>query len=314
MASHLTFAERQVLQELLKRGESRTEIARLMNRHRSTIHRELRRNGGARGDRCGHAQKQADARRTAGGRIAKLANLELRQYVKEGLTSAWSPDQIAGRARREYPRQPDRWISRPTIYAWIKRRASSWRRWLRRGGRRGSPRRIPPDYVSIQGRPDVINRRRRYGDWEGDTIVGLGRRAGLLTLVERKSGLVRMHKIDDFRSATAMRAAVLCLGDLPSRLRRSATFDNGPEFAEHRTLTGRLSVSVYFAEPYRPWQRGTNENANGLIRQFFPKGTDFTVVSRRAAARAQQLLNDRPRKRLNYQTPNEVFAKQLCRN
>jgi len=314
MARHLTLAERQVLQTLVERETPKTEIAELMNRHRSTIYREVRRNGGACGYRCGHAQKQADARRAAGGRPPRLADLKLREYVKDRLVSAWSPDQIAGRLRRDFPNQPERWISRPTIYAWIGRCAGRWRRWLRRGGRRGSMRRIPPDYVSIQGRPDVINRRRRYGDWEGDTIVGVKRRAGLLTLVERKSGLVRLEKINDFRSATAMRAAEQCLADLPARLRRSATFDNGSEFAEHRRLKDRLNVAVYFAEPYRPWQRGTNENANGLLRQFFPKGTDFVGVSRHAAARAQQLLNDRPRKRLNYQTPNEVFAKQLCRN
>jgi transposase, IS30 family len=314
MASHFTFTERRVLQGLLKRDLPKAEVAQLMNRHVSTIYRELRRNGGARGYRAGHAQRRAEARRQASRRPSKLSNLDLRQYVAERLKQAWSPDQIAGRVRRDFPRAPQRWIARPTIYAWIKRRAGRWRRWLRRGGRRSSERRISPDYVSIQGRPDVINRRRRYGDWEGDTIVGMKRRAGLLTLVERKSGLVRLEKINDFRSATAMRAAEHCLADLPPRLRRSATFDNGSEFAEHRRLKDRLNVAVYFAEPYRPWQRGTNENANGLLRQFFPKGTDFVDVSPHAAARAQQLLNDRPRKRLNYQTPNEVFAKQLCRN
>jgi IS30 family transposase len=284
-----------------------------MARHRSTIYRELARNCGARGYRAGHAQHQAEERRQACHRPPKLADLELREYVAQRLAQSWSPDQIAGRARRDF-RKPERRMSATTIYTWINRRAVGWRRWLRRGGRRRPERRNPPDYVSIQGRPDVINRRRRYGDWEGDTVVGRGRRGGLLTLVERKSGLARIGKIPDFYSATAMRAAEACLRDLPSRLRRSATFDNGKEFAEHRTLKEQLGLAVYFAEPYRPWQRGSNENLNGLLRQFFPKGTDFTKVTRRQVAHAQQLLNDRPRKRLGYQTPNEIFKQRMCRN
>lgn len=314
MACHLTLAERQVLQELLKRGRSKAEIAELMDRHRSTIYRELVRNSSVRGYRAKHAQHLADDRREACRRPCKLASLEVRQYVAERLARAWSPDQIAGRARRDFPREPQRWFSSVTIYSWIRRRAHAWRRWLRRRGRQRPERRDPPDYVSIQGRPDVINRRRRYGDWEGDTIVGRGRRGGLLTLVERKSGLVRIGKIADFYSATAMRAAEQCLRELPRSLRRSATFDNGKEFAEHRTLTERLGLAVYFAEPYRPWQRGSNENLNGLLRQFFPKGTDFTKVKPRDAARAEQLLNERPRKRLHYQTPLEILAGRLCRN
>jgi IS30 family transposase len=240
--------------------------------------------------------------------------LEVQQYVRERLAQAWSPDQIAGRLRRDFPDEPARHVSAPTIYAWIRRRAGRWRRWLRRGGRRRPRRRNPPDYVSIKGRPDVINRRRRYGDWEGDTVVGLGRRTALLTLVERKSGLVRIGKMARFCSAAAMQVAEQCLQDLPQRLRRSATFDNGSEFAQHRTLHRRLKLAVYFAEPYRPWQRGANENLNGLLRQFFPKGTDFANVTQQQAARAEQLLNDRPRKRLNYLTPNEILQSRMLRN
>lgn len=314
MACHLTLAERQVLQRLLKRGRSKSEIAELTARHRSTIYRELARNSSVRGYRANHAQHRAEDRRRACRRSCKLADLEVRQYVTERLAQAWSPDQIAGRARRDFPREPQRWLSAMTIYSWINRRAGRWRQWLRRGGRRRPERRDPLDYVSIQGRPDVINRRRRYGDWEGDTIVGAGRRGGLLTLVERKSGLVRISKIADFYSATAMRAAEQCLKDLPRALRRSATFDNGKEFAEHRTLTKRLGLAVYFAEPYRPWQRGSNENLNGLVRQFFPKGTDFNNVTPRDAARAEQLLNERPRKRLDYRTPLEILNDRMCRN
>ena len=137
---------------------------------------------------------------------------------------------------------------------------------------------------------------------------------GLVTLVERKSGLLRIGRINNLRSATTMDMAERCLASLPQALRQSVTFDNGSEFTEHRRLTDRLGLAVYFAEPYKAWQRGANENANGLLRQFFPKGIDFKRISSREVARVQQLLNERPRRRLGYRTPIEVIAKRLCRN
>jgi IS30 family transposase len=157
----------------------------------------------------------------------------------------------------------------------------------------------------------VINHRRRYGDWEGDTIVGKGRRSALVTLVERKSGYLRLARIDDMKSATTIRAARRRMKDLPPSLRRSLTLDNGKEFAQHATLTKRLGLGVCFADPSAPWQRGTNENTNGLVRQFFSKGTDFTRVSHREVARVEKRLNERPRRRLNCRTPSEVLAKRM---
>jgi IS30 family transposase len=157
----------------------------------------------------------------------------------------------------------------------------------------------------------VINHRRRYGDWEGDTIVGKGRRSALLTLVERKSGYVRLARVDDMKSPTTIRAARRRMKDLPPSLRRSLTLDNGKEFARHATLTKRLGLEIYFAEPGAPWQRGTNENTNGLVRQFFSKGTDFTQVSHHEVACVETLINERPRRRLGYRTPSEILAKRM---
>jgi IS30 family transposase len=157
----------------------------------------------------------------------------------------------------------------------------------------------------------VINRRRRFGDWEGDTIVGKGRRSALVTLVERKSGDAYLAKAKDLKSATTMRAAVRKMKGLPESLRRSVTFDNGKEFSEHHRLTRQTGIDVYFAQPYKSWQRGTNENTNGLIRQFFPKGTDFAQISHQEVARVEHLLNERPRKRLDYKSPQQVLAKRL---
>lgn len=310
MADHLTFVEREILYRLKKQGHAQSEIAKLMGRHPSTIGRELRRNSGRRGYRPKQAQRFAETRRKASRRPAKLENPEVHDEVQQKLTQLWSPDQIDGRLRAKFPRQPQRWVSRQTIYNWINRRAPHWKIHLRRGGRPVERRGKLRDIVRIDGRPDVINRRRRYGDWEGDTIVGKGRRSALVTLVERKSGYTRMGRADDLTAPTTTRVARRKMRDLPESWRRSITFDNGKEFAEHDQIAEQLGVEVYFALPYRSWQRGTNENTNGLIRQLFPKGTDFTRISHQTVARAETLLNERPRKRLGYQTPAEVFAKR----
>jgi transposase, IS30 family len=314
MAKHLTFEERQFLDRLRKKGRSNSEIAELMGRHRSTIHRELSRNTGQRGYRPKQAQHLADERRLASRRPHKMENPEMHQYVQDRLEKYWSPDQIAGRVRDDFPRQPAYWLSRQAIYDWINDKMPEWQALLRRGGRPPEKRGKLADCVRIDGRPDVINRRRRYGDWEGDTLVGQGRHSALVTLVERKSGYTRIGRVDSMKSDMTMRAAKRRMEDLPPALRRSMTFDNGKEFAEHQKLTRRLGLEVYFAEPYASWQRGTNENTNGLLRQFFPKGTDFTQVSHSEVARVEQLLNERPRRRLGYRTPAEVLAKYLCCN
>ena len=313
MAAHLTLAERQFLHRMAKAKKTKAEIGALMNRHRSTIYRELKRNSNAWGYRPEAAQRLAVKRRQACRRPYKLKQLDMRLYVSERLMKAWSPEQIAGRMRRDFPRQAEWRVSAPSIYAWIKRYAPSRGRWLRRAQRYVQTPRIRPDYVRIEGRPAVINRRRRYGDWEGDTLLGKGHRSAIVTLVERKSGLLRMDLLKDRSSRTTIRAAGRCLADLPPFLRRSTTFDNGPEFAAYETLTRELGLSVYFADPYCAWQRGSNENLNGLVRQFLPKGTDFKRTRRKDIKRIEQLINDRPRRRLNYRAPAEVINQQLCR-
>lgn len=314
MANHLTFEERRFLYRLKKMGKSNTQIAELMGRHRSTIGRELSRDTGQRGYRPKQAQRLAGERRLASRRPHKMADPGVHQYVQQKLEKRWSPDQVAGRAKRDFPRARRRWLSRQTIYDWINDRIPEWQTLLRRGGRPPEKRGKLTDCVRIDGRPDVINRRRRYGDWEGDTMVGKGRRSALLTLVERKSGYARIGRVDSMKSDMTMCMANRRMKDLPPCLRRSMTFDNGKEFAEHQKLTRGLGLEVYFADPYASWQRGTNENTNGRLRQFFPKGTDFTQISHRQVACVEQLLNERPRRRLDYRTPAELLAKKLCCN
>jgi transposase, IS30 family len=313
MAKHFTFREREVLYRLNREKRPKAEIAAILGRNRSTIYRELQRNVGNRGYRPKQAQRKADQRRLACRGEAKMNDPKLKSHVVRSLKKGWSPDQIAGRATRgNSPRAASRGVSHQTIYNWLSAEAPELRNRLRRGRRRSQPEtrgKIPP-CVRIEGRPPAVAAKRRYGDWEGDTVVSPGRRSGLVTMVERKSQYLRVRKTSSLKSAPTLQAAYRGLRDPPEGLRRTMTLDNGKEFTEHGRLTERLGLDVYFAQPYASWQRGLNENTNGLLRQFFPKGTDFARISHRQLARVEKLLNERPRKNLGYRTPDEVFHKK----
>ena len=241
MAKHFTFREREFLYRLKQAGKCHAEIGRPMGRRRTTIGRELKRNAGQRGYRSQQAQRLSDQRRLACRRPHKLADPDVHRYVQERLNTYWSPDQIGGRAQEQFPDEPRRHVSHPTIYAWIKSR--------------------PPD------------ERRRYGDWEGDPIVGAPRSGVFVTLVERRPGDLAALKSCDRRARRVRRKIEQMLSPWPAELRRSATFDNGKEFAERQLLERNLRCKIYFAEPYKSWQRGLNEYTNRLLRQYFPKGT-----------------------------------------
>lgn len=314
MAKQLTKEQRFVLAQLSQLKLKKVEIAERLGVHRSTIYNELKRNSGPKGYLPEEAQQRTDARRRVR-RRRKMDDPETGRYVRERLERNWSPDQIAGRSRLEFPRHPRRRVSRQTIYAWIDRERRFGRRHWRECLRFGKPRRRRPQNagrlpgaVSIEGRPRVVDLRRRFGDWEGDTIVGCGRRGGLVSLVERKSGYTLLRRVKDLCADTVREALECKLAPLPDPLRRTATFDNGKEFAEHQRLADAVGMEMYFAKPYSAWQRGTNENTNGLVRQYWPKGTDLAAESHRAVAAVEALLNDRPRKRLDYQTPREVLS------
>ena len=317
MASHLTLEEREVIAHMHRAGKMQTEIAKRLRRSKSTISRELRRNRSRNGYWAVAAQRKAERRRSGRPWTAKMQRLEVRRYVAARLQWRWSPDEIAGRAHSDFPHDRRRQVSPPTIYAWIRAeqaRGKQWQRYLRRLGRKR------PEWekrgrlrasVSIEGRPAVVDRRRRFGDWEGDTIVGAHHRGGAVTLVERKSGYLLLGKVPNLQAATVRQAAAKRYATTPAALRKTLTLDNGKEFAEHEQLELEAALKIYFAKPYSAWQRGTNENTNGLVRQFFPKGTDLASISEHRFTKVQQLLNDRPRKRLGYRTPNEVLASRL---
>jgi IS30 family transposase len=321
MFKQFTESDRAVLAQLLALQVPKKEIAQRLGKHRTSIDRELARNSGPLGYLPIEAQQRANVRRRLPRRAAKMSDPRIQRYVGQRLAHRWSPDQIAGRSRREFRRAADHRISRQTIYNWIDDLRPDERRQWRQCLRFGRPRRKRPENggrlpgaVTIDGRPHVVDLRRRFGDWEGDTIVSRGRRGGLVSLVERRSGYTLLARVDDLRAATIREASQRQLTSLPRHLRRTLTFDNGKEFAEHEALASVTGMSIYFAQPYCAWQRGTNENTNGLVRQYLPKGTDLTAHSHHAVAAIQSSLNDRPRKRLGYLTPREVLAKNAVRH
>jgi IS30 family transposase len=312
MASHLSMDERKRISELREAGYSLEEIAEALGRHRTTISRELERN------RLGClycpqiAQQKAQERRRQRPLVRKMDRPEIRGQVQQSLKEYHSPDQIAGRMKRTTA-DPRQRISAPTIYAWIRQQPPhTWERCLRRYGRhkRGKNTGKLPACADIAGRPHEANERQCVGHWEGDTILGAKRQGAVVTLVDRKSRFVLLAPSKDCKSRRVRRKLQHLLRELPPEKRRSATFDRGKEFAEHELLTLRIQMPVYFADPYCPWQRGTCENTNGLIRQFLPKGTSLRNLSSRRLADVAQKLNHRPRKSLGYLTPSEVFYEQ----
>jgi len=313
MAQHLTLQEREVIAQRNAAGGLQAEIARELGRDRSSISRELRRNRSRNGYFASSAQQKADQRRSNRPLKRKMERPEVSRLVREGLKKYLSPDQIAARAKLEL-RDRRHHVSRQTIYHWIGEQAEhgrQWQRYLRRHQQKRAGREKCgkiPNAAPIKGRPKIAERRGRRGDFEGDTVRGLPGRGGLLTLVDRKTRYTLIEPVADLRSETINEAALRALRRLPAKHRHSFTFDNGKEFAGHEELSRRTGMDAYFADPYCSWQRGTNENTNGLIRQFYPKGTDLARVSAARIYQVEELLNQRPRRCLGYRTPHEQFT------
>lgn len=315
----LTTNDRYIITHLHMAGQSNAAIARRLGRHRATIGRELSRNRDVFDNyHYLHAQPAAQRRRSAASRRYKLDGTALGRYVQQGLRHRWSPQQIVGRLCRDHPRHPAMRVTHEAIYQWIYREHARGERWyeqLRRRrprrrkhivGERGNFRGIP-GRVGIDQRPAIVDTRSRFGDWESDTVEGAKGTGLLVSHVERKSRYVRLGKLADKRAITLSRASCTALNDLPRKLRRTMTADNGKEFTNFATIEKTLGLKVYFANPHAPWERGTNENTNGLLRDFFPKGSDFQRITPSRLAKVERLLNNRPRKCLNYRTPLECL-------
>lgn len=310
--TQLTRGQRYQIYALLKAGHNQTRIAELIGCHKSTISRELRRNCGEKGYRPTQADELAYDRQCDAYR-ARIA-WQTWQQVEQLLRLDWSPEQIAGRLKDwKLPT-----VSHESIYLYVyadKRRGGSLHRHLRSQKKQrkrysGYIRRGQiPNRTSIEQRPQIVASKRRFGDWEADTIIGGRHRGGILSLVERKSKLTRLHKLETKAAEEMKDASIALLRPLVDRV-HTITVDNGKEFVLHEQITAALAAPIYFAHPYASWERGLNENTNGLIRQYFPKKHDFTRITNADVQRVEDLLNNRPRKTLGFRTPNEVFFKE----
>lgn len=309
MAAHITLNERYRIAHLRRRQSNQRRIALLLGRSPSTISRELKRNGAGGEYNAIHAQSISVRRRRERPIARKMADPEINRAVRTGLAQDWAPAQIAGRMKWE---NHERFVSHQTIYTWIvqDRDRDHWQSLLRRRNRRPWHLRKPraaSDAGRIRGRPQAIEQRRRLGDFEGDTVLGPSGTGGLLTLVCRKSRFAIVRKVRSKSAGYVFARINGYLATVDSHRCRSITFDNGGEFARCYLLEPCLGIKIYFADPGRPYQRGTNENTNGLIRYYFPKGTNFRNVSHQAVRRVEALLNNRPRACLGFRTPAEVF-------
>ncbi|MHB1400270.1 MAG: IS30 family transposase, partial [Trichloromonadaceae bacterium] len=242
--------------------------------------------------------------------------------VENKLRDDWPPEVIAYRVRADHPDDERMRVSHETIYRWVfldagqggtlYRHLHRRRKHRRRQKRYGAGRRFIPGRVGIEERPEVVAQRSRFGDWEGDLILGRRRSGAIATHVERKSRYLMAELLPDRKADTFNEAAIPAYQALPKHLCQTLTLDNGKEFSRFKELEAKTGLSVYFAAPYSAWQRGTNENTNGLLRFYFPKGTNFKRISARALAKAVHKLNNRPRKCLGYRTPQEVYAEACC--
>lgn len=319
--AHLTLSEREEIRAGLSARMSIRAIARSLNRSPSTISREVQRNRGRRGYKAVDANNRAN-RMAKRPKVCLLErNPQLRNLVQEKLESKWSPEQISGWLRRTFPRQNMMQISAETIYKTLYfrnrsalhhllvkhlRRSHSLRHGKRhtRKGERGTINIV--NGISIHERSKHIDNRRSFGHWEGDLVSGTNN-SHIATLVDRKSRYTVILKLNGKDAGSVNQALIDKFQELPPTLRLSLTWDRGMELAKHLELTASTGVKVYFCDPQSPWQRGTNENTNGLIRQFFPKKTCLAQYSRQELDKVAAQLNSRPRKTLKFKTPKEVI-------
>ncbi len=316
----LTLAEREEISRGIAAHQSARSMARLLGRSASTVSRELSRNGGYDGYRAALADETAWARARRPKRC-KLANsARLRQAVASKLRLNWSPEQVAGWLKRAHPDDESYHVSHETIYrslfvqarGVLKKELLGYlrsRRTIRRSkqaGLNGDGRGEIKDIVSIRQRPAAVEDRAVPGHWEGDLLTG-SKNSYVATLVERHTRYVMLAKVANKDTQTVISALIKQAKKLPNELYKSLTWDRGKELTDHRRFTLATNIDVYFCDPQSPWQRGSNENTNGLLRQYFPKGTDLSVHSQAHLNKVARQLNERPRETLQFETPAERF-------
>ena len=321
----LTLAEREEISRAVVAGHSMRSIAAQLGRVPSTISREIKRNGGQEGYRASRADQAAwdRGRRPKAGKLA--ANRVLARLVAGKLRRQWSPEQVAGWLKRAYPDDTSRQVSPETIYRslFIQARGALKKELVAHLRRRRVMRRSRhhtqktddhgriTDTVSISERPANVEDRAVPGHWEGDLLFG-SKNSQIATLVERQTRYVMLVKVAGKDTETVIDALIKNARKLPDQLYQSLTWDRGKEMADHKRFTLATDIKVYFCDPQNPWQRGSNENTNGLLRQYFPKGTDLSSYSQAKLNAVARRLNERPRKTLNFETPAERFHQTVA--
>lgn len=303
--------ERYQIYALKKAGHSQQEIAEQLDRSPATISRELKRNSGLRGYRPKQAQQLSNQRRKTAHKARKVTT-DVQQKIDALIRQELSPQQVVGYLKIHecmslhhetiYQRVYADKRQGGDLYTHLRVISKPYRKRYGCYDRRGKIK----NRVSIDDRPAVVERRNRIGDWEGDTIIGKGRKGALLTLVERKTLYTVIRRLTGKRSDLLAKEAVKAIRDIKEKV-KTITFDNGLEFSAHESIAEGLETDIYFAHPYASWERGINENTNGLIRQYFPKGTDFNKVSDEEVQFVMDRLNTRPRATRNFKSPNEMF-------
>jgi transposase, IS30 family len=319
----LSLKERVIIETLLDEKKSKSFIAKKLKRSRSTLTREINkwvRNPGERydADLANWYAKDDYLNKRNLDKIGTYGRLKF--YVYKSLLKGWSPEQISGRIKLDYPNDPVMSISHEAIYKHIysHRQARLNRKLIallpyhktRRRTLKGSQkRRIRiKDQVSIDERPKQVETRKEIGHWEGDLMIGVRQSSAIGTLVERKARYTYIVKLQNRKSSTVRKGFVRELNKLDDMFKKTLTYDNGIEMAQHKLFTKQTGIQVYFAHPYSSWERGTNENTNGLIRRYFSKGTNFNEVTERQLKEVEYNLNNRPRKVLGFKTPSEMMA------
>jgi IS30 family transposase len=322
----LTLKERVIIQTLLNENKTKAYIAKKIHRSRSTVSREVNKLG---------SNPKVDydaylAHWSAKDDYLNKRNLDkisthkpLKTFVYKGLLSQWTPEQISGRIKELYPNDPIMSISHEAIYRHIYTRpqASLNKKLIKLLVRKKTRRRPPKkrrgtgskiiNQVSIDNRPKHIELREEIGHWEGDLIIGKNHKSAIGTIVERKSRYTIIVKLESKKADEVAKMFSEKLNQLQKIFRKSMTYDNGIEMARHEKITQNTGMKIYFAHPYSSWERGTNENTNGLIRRYFPKGTDFNQIDEKTLMIIQQKLNNRPRKIIAYKTPKEIMDYEL---
>lgn len=316
--THITPSQRNELSVLIRTNTPQKMITDILRKHRATIWRECKRNGGSNGKYHAKKAKEQTTQRQIDAHIRQRKienNPWLQKHIEKRIRKRWSPEQIAGRLKRSYPNDTKKHIGKDSIYKYIYAYRKDLVKYLRcqkgkyrrrYGTRIREKQREEAKKRRIDIRPAIVSEKGRLGDWEGDTIVGSDKQH-ILTHTERKSGLLFADKLERPTAQETTDTTLARFSKVPKKKRLTMTYDNGVTFAYHELTARGIDLDIYFAHPYHAWERGCNENSNGLLRQYFPKRTPLGIVKQEEIEKAVYEINHRPRKRLSYLTPYEVF-------